>query len=592
VGNQILGSPIFQMPITLQDSSTTVSFGLDSKLTASIAMNGGSIYLLKDLKLKDDVSITGSGTVYFNGYSLVFPVYKAGPPITSNLSFVDANDVTVNSRTALTGSWSFTGTSNLKGTGVILDLTGGGILNIKNGATLYMNGLHIKGLGATGGGNITFGNSSSTVYMTECILELNGTFTQTGGIMITEGAFCKVITNSSSKYVVSGVGAEFRVNGQELQYENVSQLPTYPFQTVSSGLITTLNGGSISSNYIPSTPVNLAVYASSAGGAVNSTDANINLSSGTTLTFYNENPTVAKSMIFDGNYNIVEFGDGTNQPLVVQPYITLTIRNVKFKNFDPAKILLMGSGGSLAKLVFADNVIFDIQKDVSLATGALSLTGNTVISGRSNATLNMASQSITFTGASKLLTLRGLNLKYTAFDALKSLTDTSTVLFQASDIFMTNTGITIDKGYVQIKDKVTVWGASETTPDATTQLTFSSKGLLTVLTGSNLQFNVDTGFYYMPNVSGDGGVASVQKRHFKLADPSAILWLTRANVNTGSIGMAFDYGKIVIDDATNFKTSYTASTELEMGSSVNLTILQGAMLNVDGLLKYIPTTYP
>jgi len=165
-------------------------------------------------------------------------------------------------------------------------------------------------------------------------------------------------------------------------------------------------------------------------------------------------------------------------------------------------------------------------------------------------------------------------------------------MFQASTLYMTNTGITMDNGYIQAKDNVNILGASETTPDATVQLTFSSAGLFTILTGSKLFVGPDIWLYYSPNTANDGGVASVQKRHFYLTDPSSTLWLSRAHINAGTTGMGFDRGKIVIDDYSNINTSYNAGYEFELGSAVNLTILQGATFNINGQLKYISTSYP
>jgi hypothetical protein len=157
---------------------------------------------------------------------------------------------------------------------------------------------------------------------------------------------------------------------------------------------------------------------------------------------------------------------------------------------------------------------------------------------------------------------------------------------------MTNTGITMDKGYVKIADTVKIRGTSETTPEAQTALTFSSRGLLSILSGATLELYPDTVFNYSPNIAGDGGVASVQKRHLVMADPSSMMVLHKATINTGTTGLALDRGKLFVNDVVNLKTSYTAGAEFELGSAANLSIMQSSVFNVDGLLKYVATTYP
>jgi hypothetical protein len=587
VDNLIFGSPVFNKPIILQDCNTTLTLSINSKMCSDIVMNGASLYLQNDLILKDECHITGSGTVYFNGYSLVYPVYKT--PITSDLTMVNANDITVNGRTLQTTNTSFTGTSNVFGKGVILDFTGGGSYTFASNSITYISGLHIKGLGSYNGGNLILG-SGAKVYFTGCILELGGPYTQTDGEVIFEGGMCKVISSSWSSYTVSGANTKMTVDRQRLFYENVAQFAYYPFATWSGGTINLINDATIASNITTgSTYSSIKVYGSNNSGYVNATHSDINLTYGETITFFNENPNSPKTMTFGGGYNTINFPE-TTPSIIVQPNITLTIRNVTFENFNPAHFSLMGSGGTLAKLVFADNVILNIRKDLSLATGELPLTGTTIINGNSNSTLTLASQSITFTGDSKLLTIKGLKLKYSAFDSLKCNSSTSTVAIQSSEVYMTNTGITIDTGYIQIKDYVKIRGTSETLAEATIPLNFSSKALLTITSGATLDMGMDTGFYYLPDISQDFGTASIQKRHLVMADKSSTLILKKATLNTGPKGLALDRGKVVISDNVTCNTSFTSGCEFELGSNVNFTLLNGSNFNVNGAMKYVSST--
>lgn len=590
--NYITGVPNFLSPLTLQDSNAYLNLGITSKLTSNIVMNSGTIILTEDLYFKDNVQLTGTGTVKLNHFSIQLPVYTT--TLTHNLTFEDANDVTVNSRTSLTGTWTFTGsTANLMGRGVILDLTGGGTLAVGNNTTLYVNGLHIKGLGATGGGSFTLGNSSSKIYFTNCTLELAGSFTQTQGTAVIEGTGCKLLCHPGEKYIVSGASTVFKVDAQILEYDVVNQLPTYPFQTASGGTMSLVNGGDIRSSYIPGTAQNINLTIASGTGD-NLTDSNVDLTSGGTLTFVNPNIANPYSMIFNGQNNTVEFGNGSGTAITVQQNVTLTFKNVRFVNFDPAKILLQGSGSNQAKIIFGDSVTFCVEKNLSISANQLSCVGNANFIGYGSPTLTLSTSSIVFNPTSTAtLAFRGLRVLCSTFNSIKAAsTSYSNILFQNAEVFMTSTGLTLDTGNIIVQDLVTFNGVHESVPEGTTSLNFTSTGLFTILGASALTINPDVIFNYSPSIASDGGVAAVQKRHLRFINPSSTLYFKRGQLNVGSMGLAIDYGKLIIDDLVTVNTTTTAGKEFELGVAANTTILNNGILNVIGLIKYMPTTYP
>lgn len=497
--NYLTGSPVLANPVTLADANAFLNVQLTGKLTNNIVMNNGTLILQGDLYLKDNVYLTGTGNVNLNNYSLVFPVCTSD--LTHNLTFSNSNDVTVNTKTNLTGTWNFTGsTANLKGTGVILNLTGGGTIAVANGTTLNVHGLHIKGLGATGGGNITLGNSSSRINFTNCTLELSGNYTQTQGLVVIEGTGCKILCHPSEKYIVSGSSTVFRVDAQVLEYTAINQLPTYPFQTVSSGTISLINGGDIRSSYIPGAAQNVNLTIASGSGD-NLTDASVDLTSGGTLTFVNPNIANPYSMTFNGQNNSISFGNGSSPVITVQQNVTLTFKNTRFVNFDPSKFLLQGSGGNLAKIIFGDNVTLCCEKNLSLSAGQLSCTGNVNFIGYGSPTLSLTTSSVIFSPTTTAtLAFRGMSVVCGAFNAMKSTAPGfSNILFQNSDVFLTSTGLTLDTGNVVIQNSVTVNGVHESQAEGTTSLNFTSTGLFIVLGQSVLQINPDVILNYSPN---------------------------------------------------------------------------------------------
>ncbi len=588
-GNTISGNIQFEQPIILSSSAATLTLALDTKLTASINLAGGTISLAKDLILKDNVYIFGGGTINFNGYSLQLPNYMSSP-ITGNLTMVSANDVTVNTRTALTGTWNFNGNgsrSNLIGRGNILDLRGGGVLNVGTNHTLFINSLHIRGLGASGGGNITMAASTSKIYLSNCILDLNGTYTLTQGLMVFEAGHCKILTHTAERFVVSGSTTQLQVDGTVLYYESLDKLPEYPFSVVSSATITRVNGGEIRSNWIAGAGGETLIQQTSAQGA-NFTNTNIVLTSDSKIRFVNATPATAKAMIFDGKNNTVFFQAGADQPITIDQNTTVTFQNVIFDNFDISKILI-GPGSSI---VFGDGVVIRIAKNMTQNTTFWNITGNTTIVGDGSSLLTVGSQMIRLSGANKSLTLQNVKMKWNSFNSIKVNTTTGTVNMQDCEFIMTNTGITFDTGSLNVSGISAITGADTTSATGTSNFSLTTTGTLTIQSNGTLTINKGTTFTYEPNTANDNSIVSVMKRHFRMQDPSARLILDSCTLSTGTKGLALDYGNLVIDGHTYLNINTAANAEFEIGTGLNTELTPAAMLDVNGPIKYNSTTYP
>ncbi len=588
-GNTLTGNVQLQQQINFTDSASSLTIGLDTKLTASINLNGGTLSLSKDLILKDNVYIYGGGTINFNGFSLQLPGYM-GSDITGSYTFVSANDITVNTRTNLTGTYNFTGngtSSNLIGRGNILNLNGGGVINVGNNHTLFINSLHIKGLGAGGGGNITMAASTSKIYLSNCILDLNGTYTLAQGLMIFEGGHCKVLTHTAERFVVSGATTQLRVDGTVLYYESLDKMPEYPFSVVSSATITRANGGEIRSNWIAGSGGETLIQQTSAQGA-NFTNTNIVLTSDSKLRFVNATPATPKAMVFDGKNNTVFFQAGADQPITIDQNTTVTFQNVILDNFDTSKILF----GPAASIVFGDGVVIRVAKNLSQTSTFWNITGNTTIVGDGSSLVTVGTQMIRLSGTNKSLTLQNLKMLCSNFNSLKVNTTTGTVNMQDCELIMTATGITFDTGSLNFSGRSAITGADATSINGIPTFSLTTTGTLTIQSNSTLTINKDTTFNYEPNTANDSSIVSVMKRHFRMQDPSARLVLDSCTLATGTKGLALDYGNLVIDGHTYLNINTAANAEFEIGTGLNTELTPAAILDVDGAVKYISTTYP
>ncbi len=593
--NYLRGSCLFDKPIYLFDSSSELFLGLNTKLTQDLSLNGGSLHLLSDLYLKDDVLIHGPGIIYLNGFSLRLPSVLSRP-MDSDLIFVNANDLAVPTRTVLTSAWTFTGTglsSSIIGYGVVLDMRPGAAINVGANHTLYINNLHIKSLGSVTGGRISL-STTSKVYLTNCILDLYGGYTLTAGQMIVDGAYCKIVSGSTEKFYISGAGTQFIVDRTVLEYDSLNQLPSDPFTLISGGTFLTTNGGELRSSFKPGSSFALSAYIGTAQG-VNYCDTDIYLTSNGTLTFYNENIAVAKTMILDCKGNTINFGDGAALCFVIQQNVTLIVRNARFKNFDMSKISFGGSGGTLAKINFEDNVFLEIGENQSFTTRAINLTGTgSEIVGTTYPMLTLSSKMLNISGTNASVRLKNLRLKCLAYDSIKWLSSTVTTSFDGTDLYLTKTGLTCDLGNLAIVSESDVAGYDETNSNAlvTAPFNFTSPGKIFIESGATYHLRNGIIFNYSPNVSGDGGSTALFKRHIKLVDPTSAIKLGASTLDCTGSGIAFDYGLIYIDQTSTFSISSRAGADFELGTAANLSISNASVLNVTGPIKYVPSTYP
>ncbi len=594
-GNELRGFCWFKKPITLFDSSAALTLALDSKLDSDLFLNGGSLRLEKDLALKDNVLVHGPGLIDCNGYSFILPRYLERS-LDTGLEFFAAKDVTISTRTTLASTLSFTGnglTSNLIGRGVVLRLVSGGSITIGTGHTLRISDLHIVGLGSAGG-TINFSGTTSTAILSNCILDLNGTYTMPRGRLRFEGAFCKIITGSTEKFVSSGSRSDMFIDDVLVDYENVNQLPTYPISLVSSGSLTFSRGGGLRSNYTPGTGFRLSAYIGTTQG-VNFCDSDIYLTSGGTLTFYNENIATAKTMILDCKNNTVSFGDGLDKCLIVQQNVTLVIRNSRIKNFDISKIDLQGSGLTQAKVQFENNVFLEFRENQTYSTNPINVTGTGVeLCGRGMPILTLDSKMINFSGANAQLCLKNLVLKCCAYDSIKWVSTTTTTTIDGCDFVLTKTGLTIDQGNITFINENSFIGRDETDSNAAiaSTLSFTTPGRMLIGAGSRVCFKDRVRLFYSPSVAGDGGLVSNYKRHIRFVNPSSSILFEGATLDCTPSGIAFDYGVIMIDQSSTFSISTRTNASLDLGTAANLQLFNASVLNVNGPMNYVPSTYP
>ena len=140
--NRLEGEPLLNLPIIIQDTNSSLTCAFAGKASNNIVLNGGTLYLDRDLLFIDDKLITGSGIVFCNDQRLAF----GGTDLTweGNIYFPQARDIELNAHLHLAATWTFEGASMLCGNGNILYLESGGSIVVRPESSLLLKNITIK----------------------------------------------------------------------------------------------------------------------------------------------------------------------------------------------------------------------------------------------------------------------------------------------------------------------------------------------------------------------------------------------------------------------------------------------------------------
>jgi len=144
-GNAIKGSGDISGAITLYNSNAQLTFNLTGQLSNYVTLNGGKIFLNRDLEFAHEKTFLGSGTIDLSSYNLKFGI--------NNLNWADsiywdgdAGSIELNSDVTLAGTWTFSGNCKIKGNNNILQLDSSACIIVERGSTLSIENLNIYGL--------------------------------------------------------------------------------------------------------------------------------------------------------------------------------------------------------------------------------------------------------------------------------------------------------------------------------------------------------------------------------------------------------------------------------------------------------------
>jgi len=374
-GNRIEGQPLFDHVITLSNGGTSLTMALQNKLNQNLVLNGGQVVLDDDLALVDDVKLTGSGRVNLNNRELrLGSMYSQ--PWSNSLYFNNAVDLALSGSVDLTGTWTFGGTSVINGHGCVLDMRHGGQLIVDNNATLFLNDIHITGLGDTAG-KIVMRNGNSAVRVSNGTFKLNDNVTTDQGTFYVYGP--STFQLGPENWTFNG-NSNLTVDGTTLWLDFLDSpgnpgcvyapLPLFDGHVWNGpNLITDLgpagnldlvNRGTIKESVDAFTmnfdPIDLILLGGNVSGLFS---LNHCLYVGS-----NDTIRITGDTTIDGRGSCIKFNGARRPQLTIMPGVTLTIKNLFFLNIND--IVMDLRAGS--KILIQENVYWELDEDITFSS--------------------------------------------------------------------------------------------------------------------------------------------------------------------------------------------------------------------------------
>lgn len=389
VNNRLEGQPLFSSQINFFDSNTTLTVALQSKLNQNLDLNGGILRLEDDLHLADDVLIIGPGTVILNKQTLDLP----GKDSTwaTDIDFEDAQEIKLNGKTILNSTWQFNGDAVLNGNGNILDVSGGGVLKLKNNATLYLVDLYLKGIDS---GSFIFANADAIVYMSNVDVELESNVNMNLGGVYVEGSTTFLLKtfdwtfDNNAKLTIDGTTlwldtriidpGELKIN-KPLFVDHIWQ-PGNDLDGIASGNFSVVNTGTVRETCCGDGsgvgPVPEVCPCAILYDAPLVADVNLHCSC---LIHPSKTIVVSDNITINGNGATLFFADPIQSQFVVMPGKTVTLKNIQFvrlhaNTFDLKAIRdAVGHVVIDGKIEIGENVEFELSESITFSQGRIVL---------------------------------------------------------------------------------------------------------------------------------------------------------------------------------------------------------------------------
>jgi len=576
------GQPLFTAPdaLTLQDFRTTLTIAINSALTKNIILGNGTLVLGSNLTLADDVIITTSGRIKFNGNRLLL----GGGSTTWNSDLIldAAQDMVLNGRVTLTGTWTFTSDASLNGNGNVLDLTGGGTIWVRPGTTLSLTDITVRGLGI---GRIILDSDSSQLRLSDVELNLSSNYNFTGGGIYAEGP-TKVVTKDH--ILTFEQQASMTVDGISLLYSPLifdadDNIRPIPANDPNQKFIAYLNDGVIKAEgsgggdgELTRQNSNAIVYLDREVQTIDHGPMDIVI---TTTSHYLEFDVflssdhimnIQSSTVIDGKGHTIHLAKASDGIIQMLDSLNVTFKNVIFRNYRD-EIFLFGTDDTL---IFGDGVRLEMAEALVMQMPWI-CQGTVAVNGHDNRlTVNPYGEMVVLPGG--LLTLQNIDLDGVQDNNIRCCDRYATVKFSQAHLALSDV-FTFTSGALIIDQDVSIDGAGAFNYESNTTSTINTTSSLRL---TNIEFR------YAPSVA--------RKTLVSMLDQTSELYLNGCTLATTRTGLQLYKGTLRVDNVNTLDNEggRNVSEAIIFGNGTALNDLHivfhpgGTLTLVDGVVDY------
>lgn len=366
VNNTLTGEGSIAAPLSLLNSGAQLILGMNGSAQANIALNGGSIALITDLKLGNDIVLSGSGSVNLVNKLVEFGSNDLTWTGTTNWTGTNGT-VRMRANVTLSGSWTFTNNCTINGRGFTLTLGPTGEIVVGNNSRLVIQDAVIHGIA---GNNIRSLDNNSVIVLDNMTWQQSGDYTfTTGGLLFKNTVrmqpndelvnFAYQTTRTSTVNVSSRLILDSNFT---FSYDPIGGSKDLLVFTDQTSLLE-LHGGTL---HVTSTGINLT------NGTIRITQ---NSSIASEVIIPEEGPTIDNGITL-GNNNILNdqrvfFAPGTN--------LTLTQGSINYRNVDLENSWRMGDNVTL--LILNTGSRLNLYESLDVNPGSV-IFGDATILGR------------------------------------------------------------------------------------------------------------------------------------------------------------------------------------------------------------------
>jgi len=544
-GNRLEGQPVLTEAIAF-DANATLTLAIQSQVNQNIQFDSGGGCTLRlecDGCLSDDATIVNNGIIDINGRSFSFGCKTL--TLSNAIDWNNTGDVRLNGTLTFNGTWNFNDDSGLNGNGNIIDVSGGGVLNVASGKTLRISDAVLKGVTNS---TFTFGDTTAAIRFSNVTIQIDGAISLSSGLFYVDGPTTFVLHEhnwtfgSNSKLTINSVtlwldGAGESIIGN-LLFDGAGN-----YEFINSGTyLVEGSGGSLedwgeeTSDAVIALEDRVTMVESDIDtlkNQVNSIDHGpgdmvIDTPSSTILYDVHLSPQrkirFTTDTVLNGSSHYIYLSQTNENILYVDAGVSVTVKNVVLKNFSENKINI----GAGASFIFGDGTEVELCTNEELSR-TWTCEGANIIDGNGKQ-ITMNGHGGLYIPSGGRLVLQDIRICGWSNENIKCEDNTASIVLKNCELLATNT-VMFSHGSILFDQEVTLAGAYP--------FCYESSAASTIAANATLRLDQGFTFSYCPTIA--------SKDLFVFEDSTAILVLKGATIHASETGLTLKTGRLLIN---------------------------------------------